>query len=120
MPLVSVVHDIQRAVDERVKPGLKDGYEIRYGGQFQARQEANRRLLLLGSFAVAGILLLLYKCLASWRAAIQGMVNIPLAAMGSIIALVLVNRPSADALAAVSWWEVPGVWVGASVLSVAM
>ena len=117
--LVSVVQDIQHAVDEEIKPILKDGYEVEYGGQFEARQDANRRLLLLGSFAIAGIFLLLYKCLASWRAAIQVMVNIPLAAMGSIIALLLVNRPSADAIAAVSWWEVPGVWVGSSVLSVA-
>ncbi len=117
--LVSVVQDIQRAVDEKIKPILKEGYEVEYGGQFEARQDANRRLLLLGSFAIAGVFLLLYKCLASWRAAIQVMVNIPLAAMGSIVALLLVNRPSADALAAVSWWEVPGVWVGMSVLSVA-
>ncbi len=117
--LVSVVQDIQRAVDEKIKPILKDGYEVEYGGQFEARQDANRRLLLLGSFAIAGVFLLLYQCLASWRAAIQVMVNIPLAAMGSIIALLLVNRPSPDALAAVSWWEVPGMWVGSSVLSVA-
>ena len=117
--LVSVVHDIQRAVDEKIKPILKDGYFVEYGGQFEARQDANRRLLLLGSFAIAGIFLLLYKCLASWRAAIQVMVNIPLAAMGSIIALLLVNRPTAEALAGVTWWEVPGVWVGTTVLSVA-
>ena len=107
------------AVDEKIKPILKDGYFIEYGGQFEARQDANRRLLLVGSFAVAGIFLLLFKCLASWRAAMQVMVNIPLAAMGSVIALLLVNRPSAEAIAAASWWEVPGVWVGASMLSVA-
>jgi Cu/Ag efflux pump CusA len=47
------------------------------------------------------------------------MVNIPLAAMGSIIALLLANRPTAEALARVTWWEVPGVWVGTTVLSVA-
>ena len=39
--------------------------------------------------------------------------------MGSVIALLLVNRPSAEAWAAASWWEVPDIWVGASVLSVA-
>jgi len=76
-------------------------------------------LLLLGSFALAGIFLLLYKCLASWRAAIQVMVNIPLAAMGFVIALLLVNHPSAEAWAAASWWEVLNVWGGAPVLSVA-
>jgi CzcA family heavy metal efflux pump len=117
--LVSVVHDIQRAVEAEILPVLKEGYFVEYGGQFEARQDANRRLLLLGSLAVAVIFLLLYKCLGSWRAAVQVMANIPQAATGSVIALLLVNRPSAEALAGASWWEVPGVWVGASVLSLA-
>ncbi len=117
--LVSVVLDIQAAVDEKVKPNLKDGYYVEYGGQFQAQQEANRRLAFLACFAVAGIFLLLFKCLNSWRAALQVMVNIPLAAIGSVIALLLVNHPSAAAVAAASWWELPGVWLAASTLSVA-
>ena len=45
-------------------------------------------------------LLLLFKCLDSWRAALQVMVNIPLAAIGSVIALLLVNWPSSEAVAA--------------------
>jgi CzcA family heavy metal efflux pump len=117
--LVSVVHDIQQAVAEKIEPILKEGYFIELGGQFEARQDANRRLLLLGSFALAAILLLLFKCLGSWRAALQVMVNIPLAAIGSVIALLIVNRPAAEALVGVSWWETPQVWLSASVLSVA-
>jgi len=50
---------------------------------------------------------------------LQVMVNIPLAAIGSVIALLLVNQPSSEAIAAASWWELPGVWLGASTLSVA-
>jgi Cu/Ag efflux pump CusA len=46
-------------------------------------------------------------------------VNIPLAAIGSVIALLIVNRPAAEALVGVSWWETPQVWLSASVLSVA-
>jgi CzcA family heavy metal efflux pump len=117
--LVSVVRDIQAAVDEKIKPLLQDGYFVEYGGQFEARQDANRRLLLLGSLATAGVFLLLYKCLASWQAALQVMANIPQAAMGSVIALLLVNRPAAEALAGAAWWEVPGIWIGATDLSVA-
>jgi Cu/Ag efflux pump CusA len=30
-----------------------------------------------------------------------------------------VNRPSAEALAGIPWWEVPSIWVGSTVLSVA-
>lgn len=117
--LVSVVRDLQQTAKEKIEPLLKDGYFIEFGGQFQARQDANRRLLLLGSFAVAGVFLLLYKCLDSWRAALQVMANIPLAAAGSVLALLLVNWPSPEALAAASWWQVPQVWLRASVLSVA-
>lgn len=117
--LVSVVRDIQAAADEKIKPNLKEGYYIEYGGQFEAQQDANRRLAFLACFAMAGIFLLLFQCLNSWRAALQVMVNIPLAAIGSVIALLLVNHPSAEAIAAVSWWQLPGVWLSASTLSVA-
>ena len=117
--LVSVVRDLERATDEQIKPLLKDGYFIEFGGQFQARQDANQRLLLLGCFAIAGVFLLLYKCLDSWRAALQVMVNIPLAAAGSVIALILVNRPAPEILAATSWWQLPEVWLQTTVLSVA-
>jgi multidrug efflux pump subunit AcrB len=47
------------------------------------------------------------------------MANIPLAAIGSVLALVLANWPTQEALAKASWWQWPGVWLGASTLSVA-
>ena len=47
------------------------------------------------------------------------MVNIPLAAIGSVVALLLTNRPPADVLAQTSWWDLPRVWVGATTLSLA-
>ena len=117
--LVSVVQDIQQAAAEKIEPILKDGYYIEYGGQFEARRDANQRLLVLGAVAVVGVFLLLYKCLGSWRAATQVMVNVPLAAAGSVITLLLVNRPSPEAIAAASWWQLPDVWLSATTLSVA-
>ena len=117
--LVSVVRDLQQAAKEKIEPILKEGYFIEFGGQFEARRDANRRLLLLGSFAIAGVFLLLYKCLDSWRAALQVMANIPLAAAGSVIALWIANWPRPEALAGASWWQVPEIWLRASVLSVA-
>ena len=117
--LASVVRDIQQQANEKIVPKLQDGYFIEYGGQFVAKQEANLRLLMLGGFSTAGILLLLFKCLGSWQAAIQVMVNIPLAAIGSVLALLLVNWPTPEAIAAASWWQLPSVWVGATTLSVA-
>ena len=61
----------------------------------------------------------MYKALESWQAAAQVLANIPLAAMGSVLALLIVNWPSAEALAAAHWWQWPKVWVEATSLSVA-
>jgi Cu/Ag efflux pump CusA len=117
--LQSVVRDIQQSVAAKLLPALPQGYFVEYGGQFEAQQEANRRLLILGALAVAGIFFLLCKGLGSWRAAIQVMVNIPLAAIGAVLALLLTNWPTSEALQAASWWQWPTVWLQATTLSVA-
>jgi CzcA family heavy metal efflux pump len=126
--LASVVADIQsklRPIEDKLRersaqsPG-GGAYHIEYGGQFEAQQEANRRLLLLGLLALVGVFLLLYKALASWQLALQVMlVNIPLAAVGSIIALLIVNRPGWAELSAAPVWTWPAVWLRETNLSVA-
>jgi len=117
--LVSVVEDIQAAVTQNVVPTLPEGYFIEYGGQFEAQREANFRLLVLGTFSVAGIFLLLYKCLNSWRAALQVMINIPLAAIGAIAALLFVNWPGMELFQGASAGEWPRIWLENTSLSVA-
>ena len=72
-----------------------------------------------GTLSVFGVFLLLWKCLESWRAALQVMVNIPLAAIGAIAALLLTNWPTAEALQQAAWWDWPRVWFQATTLSVA-
>lgn len=114
--LASVVTDIRQSVE---KLALPQGYFVEYGGQFEAQQQANLRLLVLGTLSIVGIFLLLCKGLGSWRAALQVMVNIPLAAIGAVVALLLTNWPTAEALQAASWWEWPLVWAQATSLSVA-
>ncbi|MBA3485103.1 MAG: efflux RND transporter permease subunit [Pirellulales bacterium] len=119
--LASVVTDIQGSLGdvERRLSELPGSYRIEYGGQFEAQQQANLRLLIMGGISVVGVFLLLYKALGSWQAAAQVLANIPLAAMGSVIALLLVNWPPQEALAAAHWWQWPKVWVEATSLSVA-
>jgi CzcA family heavy metal efflux pump len=117
--LVSTVDGIRGRVNAQIVPTMPGGYFIQFGGQFQAESEASRSLLLLGSLSLVGIFLLLLKCLDSWRMALQVMANIPLAAIGSVAALLLVNWPSAEALAEATWWQLPRVWVEATTLSVA-
>ena len=119
--LAGVVADIRTAlapVEEHLRT-LPGNYHIDYGGQFEAQREANFRLLVLGAVSVIGVFLLLCQALESWRAALQVLVNIPLAAMGSVIALLIANPPSQEALAAAHWWEWPRVWSAATNLSVA-
>jgi Cu/Ag efflux pump CusA len=119
--LAAVVADIRRETAP-VAEGLRGRageYRVEYGGQFEAQQQANLRLLLLGTLAVAGVLLLLTKALESWQAALQVFANVPLAAVGSVVALLLTNQPEAFALHAAPWWQVPAVWLGATSLSLA-
>ncbi len=119
--LASVVADIKTAlapVEENLRK-LPGSYYVEYSGQFEAQQEANRRLAILGTLSILGVFLLLCKALDSWRAAMQVLVNIPLAAFGSVVTLLIVNRPDWATLAAAPWWDWPRVWVGATSLSVA-
>jgi len=119
--LASVVGEIKsltNPVEERLRT-LPGNYHIEYGGQFEAQQQANIRLLVLGSVSVIGVFLLLTKCLGSWRAALQVLANIPLAALGSVVTLLIVNQPTAEALEAAEWWLWPKVWISATSLSVA-
>jgi Cu/Ag efflux pump CusA len=120
--LGSVVADIQTAlkpVEEQLRT-LPGSYRIEYGGQFEAQQSATFRLGILAIFAVIVVFILLWKCLDSWVAAFQVLlVNIPLAAIGSVIALMLVNWPSWDKLHDAPWYAWPKVWAEATTLSVA-
>ena len=120
--LASVVADIRTAVEpiERRLRGLSGDYRIALAGQFEAQQEAMSRLAVLGSLALVGVFLLLWKCLGSWVAAAQVLfVNVPLAAIGAVAILMLVNRPTSAALAAAPWWNWPRVWAQATTLSLA-
>ncbi len=120
--LAGVVQDIQKElepVDQQLHK-LPGNYHIEYGGQFEAQQQANDRLRFLVPLAIAGVFLLLWKCLESWVAAVQVLlVIIPLAALGSVTILLLLNWPSWEALQAAPWWEWPKIWAQATTLSVA-
>ncbi len=120
--LGSVAAEIQAALqpldDElRQRPG---SWRIELGGQFEAQQQAIWRLLVFGILALLTVLVLLRKCLASWAAALQVLlVNLPLAALGSVLILLLLNRPDWEQLTAAPWWRWPQVWVSATTLSLA-
>ncbi len=85
--LGSVVTEIQAKVKSDVT--LPAGYYLEYGGQFEAQQSASRLIFALSGFSLVAIFLLLQMALGHPRAALQVMVNIPLALIGGIAAVFL-------------------------------
>ena len=79
-----LVEQVRRVVDPVV---ARYGYEVHYGGQFEAQQSAARTIYLMGGGVVVVILLLLYTAFGSFRAALLVMVNLPLALIGGIAAI---------------------------------
>lgn len=93
--LVAVVGEIQRAANTDLK--LPAGYYLTYGGQFESQASATRLIAFLSLFSVAGMFLVLYAHFRSTMFALQIMLNIPFALIGSVV----------------------GVWLSGGVLSIA-
>lgn len=89
--LASFVTEAQKAVQERVK--LPEGYSIEWGGQFEQLQSASNRLILVVPMALLLIFILLYFNFAALLPAVLIFLNIPLAATGGILALLLRGMP---------------------------
>jgi Cu/Ag efflux pump CusA len=85
--LGSTVEEMQAAVKEDLK--LPQGYYIEWGGQFESQQSATKLITLLSLFSITGIFLVLYSHFKSWQIALQIMLNIPLALIGSVVAVLL-------------------------------
>jgi HME family heavy-metal exporter len=85
--LGSAVQEMQQTVAKELK--LPQGYYLEYGGQFESQQSASKLILLLSLFSFAGIYLVLFSHFKSNRIVLQIMLNIPLALIGSVIAVML-------------------------------
>ena len=85
--LGSTVNEMQTKVREELK--LPQGYYLQWGGQFESQQSASRLITILSLFSIAGIFLVLYSHFRSTTIALQIMLNIPLALIGSVIAVLL-------------------------------
>ncbi|WP_424859213.1 MULTISPECIES: efflux RND transporter permease subunit [unclassified Tepidimonas] len=79
-----VVGDIRRAVAETKLPG---GYFVSLEGQFQAQEQATQLIVLLSLVSLALIFLVLYTRYRSAVLAGVIMANIPLALIGSVLAM---------------------------------
>ena len=82
-----VVNDIQAQVDAQIK--LPEGYHIEYGGQFESEQAASRTLALTSFMSIVVIFLLLYHEFRSVKESAIILINLPLALIGGVFALLI-------------------------------
>ena len=87
--LRSVVNEIRERVSSEIE--LPEDYHIEYGGQFESEQAATRILLLTSLLSVLVILFLLYHQFCSWRQSIVILLNLPLALIGGVMALLFTS-----------------------------
>lgn len=87
----SFVADAQKAVADKVHP--PPGYTMEWAGQYQSLESATSTLAVVVPIAMAAIFLLLYVNFDSLRLASLVFLNIPMAATGGIVGLVLRGMP---------------------------
>jgi cobalt-zinc-cadmium resistance protein CzcA len=86
----SFVAEAQAAIDSEVE--LPPGYLVKWGGQFELQQEANKRLMLVVPITLLVVFLLLYSNFGSLKSSLLIVLNIPLALVGGVVALWLTGQ----------------------------
>lgn len=87
--LKGVVDDIQEKINSDIS--LPEGYHIEYGGQFESEKKASRMLLLTSIAAIFIIFLLLFQEFKNFKLAGIILLNLPLALIGGIFAIVITS-----------------------------
>jgi cobalt-zinc-cadmium resistance protein CzcA len=104
----SFVADVRRTIDERVS--LPPGYYVRFGGQFEHLEQAQRRLMIVIPLALILIFGLLYLSFRSVSDAARIFLAVPLAVIGGVFALWIRGLPFSIS-AAVGFIALSGVSV---------
>jgi len=89
--LVDVVKDIKQRLAP-IERNLDDSYFVEYGGQFESQQSASRMISILFVVSLVGMFLVLYTMFRSVNLALQVMVALPMAFIGSVVALVVTEQ----------------------------
>ena len=88
--MARIIGDIRRLLGEAALPA---GYSTTLEGTFQAQEEASRLIALLSLVSLGAIFTVLYSRYRSVVLSLIIMANIPLALIGSVIALWLAGQP---------------------------
>lgn len=86
----SFVAEADAAIAQQVD--LPPGYFLKWGGQFELQQQANKRLMIVVPITLALVFIMLYANFGSLRNAALIMLNIPLALVGGIVGLWLTGQ----------------------------
>ena len=89
--LVDVVNDMKQRL-EPVREELPTGYFMEFSGQFESQQSASRMIAILFAVSLVGMFLVLYKMFHSVNLALQVMVALPMAFIGSVASLYLTDQ----------------------------
>jgi cobalt-zinc-cadmium resistance protein CzcA len=87
----SVVSDMQSRVAAKVK--LPAGYTMSWSGEFENQERAMKRLSVIVPISILLIFILLFDAFKSFRGAALILLNIPLALIGGIVALLVTGIP---------------------------
>jgi len=89
--LNGVVLDIQARLAP-IQAELPPGYFLEYGGQFESQRQATRMIGFLSLVSLLGMFLALYTLFRSTNLALQVLAALPMAAIGSVAALVITGQ----------------------------
>lgn len=89
--VVDVVQDIQSRIAPVVAQ-LPEGYFVEYSGQFESQQSASRIIAALFAVSMIGVFLVLFTMFRSVNLSLQVMAALPMAFIGSVIALVITGQ----------------------------
>jgi HME family heavy-metal exporter len=89
--LVDVVNDMKTRL-QPIEQSLPTGYFVEYGGQFESQQSASRVMAAMSTLALLGMFLVLYVMFRSANLALQVMIALPMAFIGSVAALYVTGQ----------------------------
>ena len=89
--LNGVVLDIQARLAP-IQAELPSGYFLEYGGQFESQRQATRMIGFLSLVSLLGMFLALYTLFRSTNLALQVLAALPMAAIGSVAAIVITGQ----------------------------
>jgi len=75
-----------------IEESLPTGYFVEYGGQFESEQSASKTIAVLFVVSLVGMFLVLYTMFHSANLALQVMVALPAAFIGSVAALYITDQ----------------------------